>query len=140
MLVAIRKNLKQGKTLLRFAVLKTLGQVIFLGLPLFVAKFLAPEEFGSYSLGMMIVFLFTAILVKSVSTPFIKYGNEEINETGKANKTFTVGLVFLVVAMAIFFLIAFVFDQALISFIGITGPTFLFILLAFVGVCVRIFS
>jgi len=135
----IKKLAREGRNLTQFTLMKVFGQVIFLGIPLVLAKFVSPEQFGSYSLSMMLVYLLVALLVSPFKTPFIKYANEDYKSTGKANKAFTVFFLLWGGALVLFALVFFVFRSSLQAFAGIDNQQFLLLFLALMGVSIRLF-
>lgn len=135
----IFKQLKNNRRFLRFTVLRLVSSVVFFVVPLLLAKVLAPEGFGSYSLGMMIVYLFASLLVMSFKTPFIRYANEENKETGKINLSTSAAFVFLSVGTIVFLLGVWLFKDQLMSFAEITSAQLLPLVLAYVGLALRYF-
>src|SRR3989338_2169972 len=105
MIAKIKKEFRYGKTFMGFAILKALTQAILFLIPLALAHFLAPEGFGIFSLSMMIVYFFTALLINSAMQPFVVYASEELKKTKKINKTFTTVLVLLALTTLLFLLL-----------------------------------
>jgi len=139
MITRVLKELKYGKNFITFAFLKMVGQGFMFLAPLLIAKFLAPEVFGSYSLSLMIVYFFTALLIGSSQTPFIVYASEELQETNKINKTLTVRLVILAFSIGFFTLLSLLFINPLSQFAAITKTQYLFLFFAYVGMGIRYF-
>ena len=84
MINKIKKNLKDGKNFIKFGLINTFGQFFALVLSLILAKFLNPTGFGVYSLSLMIIALFSALLINSSQTPFIIHANQERRKQRKS--------------------------------------------------------
>lgn len=139
MLRRIRQELKQGKTLLQFGLLKVTGQALGMIAPLVVAKLFSPELFGSYSLAKMIVFFFSTLLIASSQRPFIVFANQERAQTGKINKSFSVQCTFLAFSMLAFLSLNLIFNKAIVAYAHISTTDLLFVSLAFVGLALKTF-
>ncbi|MHC4497837.1 MAG: oligosaccharide flippase family protein [Planctomycetota bacterium] len=140
MLRRIRRELKQGKTLLQFGFLSATGQAFGMIAPLVVAKFFSSAAlFGSYSLAKMIVFFFSTLLIASSQTPFIVFASQERAETGRINKAFSVQCTFLILGLCIFAGITIPLNKYVVAFAKIDHGDLLFVLLAFVGLALKTF-
>jgi len=140
MLGRIKKELKQGKTLLQFGFIKATGQALGMIAPLVVARFFSsPKLFGSYSLAKMIVFFFSTLLISSAQTPFIVFANQEKASTGKINKTFSVQCTFLLLSLCIFVILLYSLNSYITAFAGINRGDLFFVFLAFVGLAAKSF-
>jgi len=137
MITKIKNELKQGKNFLSFSTLKILSQAILFIIPLILANFLAPDGFGAYSLSMMVVYFFTSLLIGSPQTPFVIYANEEFKKTNKINKSFTIQFIFFTGSLFFFFLLTLIFIKPLSNFASITITQFLFLIIAYVGLCIK---
>ena len=73
MLASIRKQFAEGKNLIAFTGIKSLGQALGMIAPLVVAKFFVPELFASFSLARMVVFFFVSLLIDSAQTAFVVF-------------------------------------------------------------------
>lgn len=133
----VRKELKQGKTFISFTFLKILGELSLFLIPLTIAKFFEPEGFGSYSLSMMIVYFFSALLIAPSQTPFIIYSNEELKKTDKISRAFTIQIMFFSFSIFIFLLLIAIFNDPLSNFASITKTQILFMIFAYLGVSIR---
>jgi O-antigen/teichoic acid export membrane protein len=134
-----KQLLVSGKTLTKFSAMAFFGQAAFLGIPLILAKFVSPDKFGSYSLGMMVIYLLTTLLMLSFRTPFVKYANEDLVKTGKINRPFSVMLLIWLLSLLVFVLIYFGLRSPLQDFISLNNSDFVFFGLAFLGILSRIF-
>ncbi|UCF15477.1 MAG: polysaccharide biosynthesis C-terminal domain-containing protein [Phycisphaerales bacterium] len=140
MLRRIAQELKQGKILLEFGFFKGTGQALGMIAPLVVAKFLSSaESFGSYCLAKMILFFFTSILVTSAQAPFVVFANQERTQTQKINKSFSVQFVLFILGFVVFFAITIPLNKYLTIFAKIGGRDLPFVLLAYVGLALKIF-
>ena len=135
MLLKIKQELKQGKTLLQFGLLKGTAELA----PLVIAGLFSPELFGSYSLAKMIVFFFVSLLLSSTETPFIVFANQEKAKTGRINKAFSVQCVFWIAGLFIFSAIVLPLNKYITAFAKISSADLLFVLLAFVGLAIKSF-
>ena len=140
MLEKIKDELRQGRTLLLFALLKFAGQGLGMIAPLAVARFFASERlFGSYCLAKMVVFFFAMLLIGSSQTPFVVFANQEKAKTGRINKTFSVQLVFLLLSLAIFAVTALLFGGYITRFAGIRAGDLVFVASAFAAMAAKSF-
>lgn len=139
MLQRIKHELKQGKTLITFSVLQAAGQILAMIVPLILAGFFSPELFGSYCLAKMIVFFFATLLISSSQTPFIVLANKERSKSGKINGSFSVQCVFLAASFCLFLAIVILFNKQLIAFAEINQGDLVFVLIAFVGLALKMF-
>ncbi len=105
--------------------------------PLLIARFLAPEEFGIYSLSIMIIYFFTALFINSSQKPFIVYGNEELAQRNTINRTFTIRIIFLTLSVVLFSLLSLLFITPLSSFASLSKTQYLFLFAAYIGMAVR---
>jgi O-antigen/teichoic acid export membrane protein len=139
MLNNIKRQFKEGKTLLQFGFLKGLGLGMGMIAPLVIAKYFKPDLFGSYSLAKMIVFFFTTLLIASAQTPFVVFANRERAETGKISKTFSAQCVFLLSSILIFSVLLTVFYRQVAVFAKISTGDIFFMWLAFIGIALKSF-
>jgi len=137
MIHRIKKEIREGKTFITFTLLRTLGQGFMFIVPLFIARLLSPEEFGIYSLSIMIVYFFTALLINSSQKPFIVYANQELSESGTIQKAFTIRVILLGSSVVLFSLLALLFINPLSQFASITTTQFLFLFAAYIGMGIR---
>jgi len=135
----LKNQIKQSKSFLSFTSLSVLGQLIYFLTPLIIAKVLNPSGFGSYSLSMMIIFLFTSMFIASSQTPFIIYANEELKKTRKINKAFSIQLIFLLSSIVFFVLLTLLFNRYILEFAQITNIQLFFLFLAYIGIGLKTF-
>ncbi|RKY09256.1 MAG: hypothetical protein DRP56_02885 [Planctomycetota bacterium] len=136
---AVKRELDLARKLMAFSILRLIAQVVGIGLPLLIAKFFSEQIFGSFSLTKMIVFLAVTFTTGITRTPFIVYASEEIEESGKINKTFSIQLIFLfcgIITATIAFL---VFHTPIAKFAGITTTDLIFAFVAFLGIAGKFF-
>ena len=139
MLQRVKLEFKQGESLLKFGFLKAAGQVFGMAAPLVIAKYFSPELFGSYSLAKMVVFFFLSLLISSFQSPFIVFANQEMVQTGKINKSFSVQCACFFVGVIVFLILGAVFNKAITGFAKITSVNLFFMSLAFVGIALKMF-
>ena len=139
MITKIKNELKQGKNFLSFSTLKILSQAILFIIPLIIAKLLNPAGFGSYSLSMMVIFIFTSMFIASSQTPFIIYANKELKKTKKINKAFSIQLIFLLGSIIFYILLTLLFSEQVLNFTKITNIQLLFLFLAYLGIGLKTF-
>jgi O-antigen/teichoic acid export membrane protein len=135
----IKEEFKQSRTLLQFGFFSATGQALGMVGPLVVAKFFSPELFGRYSLAKMVVFFFTSFLISSAQAPFIVFANQEKAKSGKINRTFSVQCVFFILSLCIFAAIALLLGKYIMLFAKIDRVDLFFVLLAFVGISLKVF-
>jgi len=134
MIEKLKKEFYKGKTFLSYAIIKIFGHAFGFIVPLLIARYFAPEEFGTYSLSIMIVYFFTALLINASQKPFIVYANEELRDTGKIQKSFTARIILVSSSVIFYILLAFLFINPLTEFAAITKHQFLYLSLAFIGI------
>jgi len=139
MLSKLKEDIRQGKTLLQFGFLRSLGQALAMVTPLVVAKFFSEELFGSYALSKMIVFFFATFFILSSRTPFIVFANQERTQSGKINKAFSIQLLFIVCGISVFALLVFPLSPYVIRFANIDMGDLWFVMLAFLGLSLKMF-
>ena len=135
----IFSKLKSGKTLINYAFLKISSQGFLFLLSLILAKVLSPDRFGAYSLSLMIIYFFSALLMRSSQDPSIVLGSDELKQHSKINKVFTVRIILLIQAIILFYLITRVFFQPLSNFSSLDETGFIFLFFAYSGLCIRNF-
>ena len=135
----IKQQLTEGKNLMTFVGLRFASQVLGMVLPFVVAKFFSSALFGSYLLARMVVFFVAALTISSIQTHFIVHANQERNETGKINKSFSVQCIFLGISLCLFFIMVTVFGDAIVVFAKISRFDLIFVSLAFVGFVLQTF-
>lgn len=139
MIDKFKNELNHSKTFISFSLLNIVGQGVMFITPLIIAKILSPEGFGSYSLSMMIVFLFTSAFIASSQTPFIVYANEENKSYSKINKAFSIQLLFLLISITFFIVLTFVFSKYITNFTKISNFQLVFLFLAYIGIGLKSF-
>ena len=135
----IKQQLTEGKNLMTFVGLRFAGQVLGIVLPFVVAKFFSSALFGSYLLARMVIFFVAALTISSVQTHFIVHANQERNQTGKINKSFSIQCVFLGISLCLFFVMVTVFAGQIAIFAEISRFDLIFVSLGFVGFVLQIF-
>jgi O-antigen/teichoic acid export membrane protein len=138
-LTSIVKLLKDGRFFLKFSILKIIGQFLEMLIPLGLAMVIAPDIFGVYSLGKMVIFLFASVFIYSTLGPFVIFSNQEIIKSGKINKSFSAVLILITVSFTLFFIITAVFNNSMTSFIKISGQELWYLCLAFIGISIKYF-
>jgi O-antigen/teichoic acid export membrane protein len=133
MFAKVKQQLTEGKNLMTFVGLRFAGQLLGIVLPFVVAKFFSSALFGSYLLARMVVFFVAALTISSAQTPFIVHANQERNETGKINKSFSIQCIFLGISLCLFFVMVTVFAGQIAVFAKISRFDLIFVSLAFVG-------
>lgn len=125
------------KNFIKFALLSFFGQGIGIIIPLAIAKIIAPSEFASFSLAIMVNSFFLAFLINSTQTPFVVHANEELKERNKINETFSVQIIFFLFSVFVFFILSVFFRKHLANFVGITYGEIPFLFLVFIGLSVK---
>lgn len=140
MLNRIKKEFKHGKNLMAFMTLKAMSLGVLAIIPFILAGFFGPEKFGIYSLAMMVIYFFSALLIHSLVPPFTVYGNKELKETNKIRRVFTASALLFILAVVLFLLLTLVLYRPLLQFISIDKSQFLFLILAFAGLSIQSFT
>ncbi len=139
MLTKLSKQLASGKVLARFSLLKASGQVFEMLIPFGLAVVIAPDIFGIYSLGKMVVFLFASLFVFSSLTPFVVFSNQEAQQTGKINNSFSVQVVLVALSAGLFLLITLLGGTYIKTFTELNSSELIFLVLAYFGITIRFF-
>jgi O-antigen/teichoic acid export membrane protein len=139
-LAGLKREIKHGKNLMVFMILKAMSLGVLAIIPFILAGFFGPEKFGVYSLAMMVIYFFSALLIHSLIPPFTVYGNKELKETNKIRRVFTVSALLFILAVILFLLFALVLYKPLLQFISIDKNQFLFLILAFMGLSIQSFT
>jgi O-antigen/teichoic acid export membrane protein len=138
-LQTIKYNINQGKTLLTFGFLQAVGQALGMIAPLVIAGFFSKDLFGRYSLAWMVVFFFVSLLSTASQAPFIVYANQEREETGRINRSFTIQAWFLAGGTAVFLLLMLAFGKLVMVYAGITATELVFACIAYLGLTIKTF-
>jgi O-antigen/teichoic acid export membrane protein len=136
----IKTEFEQGKNLLGFVLLQTLGQAVSMAIPLVIAKLFSKNMFGQYSLSEMIIFFFAAVLILSAKTPFIVYANQERAQTGAIRKSFSVQCVIISTGLTVFVAAILIFGSYLMVFAGLNRSELFFVIFAVVGIAIKDFT
>jgi len=129
----VKNELKEGKALISFGGLRISGQGLTFLIPIILATQLAPEIFGVYCLGMMIIYFFNSTFILSSGTPFIIFGTEEIKKTRKISQAITSRIILIAGLSAIFLLIMLLFKKQVIDFTKLSEVQFYFLIFVFSG-------
>jgi O-antigen/teichoic acid export membrane protein len=123
--------------LIHFAGLKTIGDAFIFLFPILIAKFVAPDVYGAYSLGMMIVFFATTLLLGSSMTPFVISANTEMKEHNSISRSFTNQLIFFFVSLLLIGVLFLIFSGLIADFIHMDKTLLFFLYLAFAGISIK---
>lgn len=139
----LKEDFKQGKTLLMFTSLQSIGLILRNAAPMVVSIIFSEVMWGRYSMFEPVVQFFSALLILSARNPFIVYANEERGRTGSIRKTFSVQCIFLAASIIIFLFFLF-FIPYLGRFIpkitGIKISELFYIALAFFAFLIKEFA
>jgi O-antigen/teichoic acid export membrane protein len=116
MLKKIKTNFIEARSFLTYAFLGSVSKALSAVLPLIIAKIFNPEIFGSYSLLKMLIFFFSALTISSIQRPFIVFANEELKQTGKISRTFTIKLIVTAACLAMAACLAYLFANQISNF------------------------
>jgi O-antigen/teichoic acid export membrane protein len=97
----IKEDLKQGKTLLTFTSLQSIGLILRMAAPLVIAMIFS-DQWSRYTMCEPIILFFSSLFLLSSRNPFIVYANEERGTTGNIRKTFSVQCIFLAASIILF--------------------------------------
>ena len=135
MIKTFLRDIKQGRNLLSFMVIKGLGRSLIILIPLLATKILAPEIIGSFFLFKMIIFFASSLLIAPFTSPFNIESNREYASTCKSNKTFTSFLTYAGLSIMLFSIIFIIWGRELINFTGLDYHEYRIVfILAFLGV------
>jgi len=129
----IKQNLADAKLFLTYTFLGSISKALGAVLPLVVAKILSPAQFGSYSLGKMLIFFFSALTISSIQRPFIVFANEELNQSGKIAKSFTIKFFFVIASLIVGGLLIFLFSAQIAKFAQIENADLWAVFAGFFG-------
>jgi O-antigen/teichoic acid export membrane protein len=116
----LKKELAAGRELITYGMLRVGGEAAAFLIPVILATQFTPETFGTYSLGMMIVYFVNTTLISSSSKPTVIHAGEEIGISGKINRTMTARLVIIGISMTAFALMLLLFQHPIMRFTGLT--------------------
>ena len=136
----LKEDFKQGKTLILFTSLQTVGSILRMAAPLVIAGLFSKEMWTRYSLCEPVIFFFSALLILSAKTPFIIFANQERNETGVIRKSFSIQCIFLVVSVCLYLTVISVLSKYIASIAEINRIELLYLSLAFFGFIIKAFS
>jgi len=139
MLHRIKREIKEGQTFLQFSFLKSFGEGLGMILPLVVARLFSEELFASYCLAKMIVFFFSVLIMSSLRAPFVVFATQEMAQSDKINKTFSVQCLLLLTSVVLGCILALIFAGPIANFAKIPVKDVPFILLGFLGMIIRMF-
>lgn len=114
-----------------FTLVRLLGQAALFMFPLVVAAFLSPEDFGRFSLAMMVLFVFTAVGIQSSHKPYIVQASAEFDASGKTSVTIASRSVLTLVVFVLALVLAFVFKDLLLAFSDLRSEQFRWVIAAF---------
>ncbi len=126
-----------SKELFQFFLFKGIGEALYYLLPLVIAVFMTPAEFGSFSLSQMVVIIIVTIFITSLHSPFVVSAIQEKKECGRINKNFTILVsVFFVSVVCWFFGILF-FQETIMKFTGLSGNHVLFMSFFYLSLSIK---
>lgn len=114
------------KSFMGFAAVRLLAQATLFIFPMLVALFISPEEFGRFSLALMVLYIFTAIGVQSSQGPFIVAASRELQGTGRVQSSFNARAVIVIGWFAVALIAAVAFKDEFIEFTGLTTNGYLY--------------
>ncbi len=141
MLDLIKTSIKANREILHFSFISIIGNMLTAFVPLLIAKKLNPIGFGSYSLGMALIFFFIAFFVSSMQTPCIISASRELQLSNKINYTFSVLLSTTILTLISSVILVITLNQN-IHFITHNSDPYLSIgiLFGYFGYCAKSFS
>jgi O-antigen/teichoic acid export membrane protein len=141
MLKRVKAEFVQARSLLGFVSLQTLGQMVGMAIPFIVALLLDKSSYGQYTLCFITIFFFSALFIISAKNPFIIFANQERQNSGKINKTFTGQCVIVFTGWVIFWFMLLIFRNRFAAFIKLNpaGTEIYFVGLAFLGLAFKDF-
>jgi O-antigen/teichoic acid export membrane protein len=133
MLKKIREKFAEAKHFLLYGFLNSVSKAFGAIFPLIIAKFFAPELFASYSLAKTLVFFVAAMTISSIQRPFIVFANQELLQTGKIAKTFTIKILFVIASLIVGAVLTIIFAGPISRFAQISRADLPAVYLGFAG-------
>ena len=135
----LEKKVGVSRKFVHYFLLKGVVEALYYFLPLVIAIFLSPAEFGVFSLSQMIVIVVVTIFITTMHTPFVVCAMQEIKKRGKINNNFTV-LVIMFLASALCWLVGIVvFKDIIATFCGLSGRGVMFLSFLFFSLSIKRF-
>lgn len=133
-----RNKIKENIEILQFSSISIISSGLTAFLPLIVAKLLNPSGFGTYSLGVSLIFFLSAILISSSQAPIIIEMNKELKEKNKINKTFSILLIINFIVIILSGFLFYLFKSQIISFTNSNSIKIVYALyLGFIGYAMK---
>ena len=136
----INKTIKLFKThskLIEFTSFRLIGEAVIFLFPLLIAKNVNPDVYGAYSLGLMIIFFSTTLLLGSSVTPFIISANKELKKHNSISRSFTNQLIFFAISLSLIGFLFLIFSTFIMNFIHIDKKLLIYLYIAFVGISIK---
>ncbi len=137
MIRKIQNIFTNHKELINFTILKMIGELFVFLFPIIIAKFVKPDIYGSYSLGMMIIFFSTTLFLGASITPFIISANKELKRQKSISKSFTNQLIFFTISLTLIGILFLIFAKYILDFIQIEKTLLIYLYLAFIGISIK---
>lgn len=114
------------KSFMGFASVRLLAQATLFIFPMLVALFISPEEFGRFSLAIMLLYVFTAIGVQSSQAPFIVAASRELQESSGVQQSNSARAIIVAGWFVVALIAAAAFKDEFIEFTGLTTQGYLY--------------
>ncbi|MAM89341.1 polysaccharide biosynthesis C-terminal domain-containing protein [Allohahella sp. A8] len=125
------------KSFLSFALVRLLAQATLFVFPLLVAAFITPDEFGRFSLALMLLYVFTAIGIQSSQSPYVVQASREFTRNGNVRRATTARAISVGSWYLISLGIAVVFQDAFLTFTGLSHENYVLVIAGFYVVSMR---
>ena len=129
----LKNELRQGRLLITYSLIRFSGYGIDFLIPILLATQFTPDVFGIYSLGMMVAYFFVSALVLSTDKPMIILGTEELKENDRVSATLTARMILLAAAFLSFLIILIAIRKQIAGFSGLSVFQVYFLLFVFSG-------
>ncbi|GAA3975994.1 polysaccharide biosynthesis C-terminal domain-containing protein [Allohahella marinimesophila] len=125
------------KSFLSFALVRMVAQATMFVFPLLVAAFITPDEFGRFSLALMLLYVFTAIGIQSSQSPYVVQASREYTKHGHVRRATTARAISVGGWYVISLGLAIVFHDAFLTFTGLSHDNYVLVIAAFYVVSMR---
>jgi O-antigen/teichoic acid export membrane protein len=130
---SLKKDMREGRTLLLYGGIRILAYSFNFLIPIVLAVYFSAQTYGSFTLGMMVIYLFNATLVLPSGKPFVIYGHEEMFDSQKSNYAFTSRLILVVSATLMLAAVVVLFTPQIVQFTQLTATQTYFLLFVLMG-------
>ena len=132
-MIRILKLIKNRKNFIVYSLLKVLIMVLGLITNIFIVRKLSVNDFGIFSLALMLIGLITTFGYSWSSSSILYYGSREKAKTGSLNKTFWARNIIIIVSLVVTTILFTLFRNEINAYIGLDAA-FLILIWLYVSV------